>query len=188
MPSIVRIRTTLTGGPVVGGGLNVTHFAAGSTSGPAAVKAFWTSAATFMPNGVTITVPGTGDTVDELTGQIDGTWTASGGGTVTSSGGTTGWAAGVGCRVWFATDGITRGRRVRGSIFVVPILANSYDPDGTLNSSVAGAISTMASTLAGVAAFGVYTRPQSGLTNGKFHDVLAGVGADAVSWLRSRRT
>lgn len=188
MASIVRLRVTLTGTPVTGGGLNVTHWAAGSTSAPAAMNAFWTACATFMPNGITISVPNTGDTINDATGQIDGVWTASGGGTITSSGGATSYAQGVGGRVYFFTDGITRGRRVRGEIFVVPVIASSYQSDGTLTSTISGALQTAATTLAGVAAFGVYTRPQPGLSNGAFHDVLAGIGADNVTWLRSRRT
>lgn len=176
------------------------HFAAGSTSGPAALSAFWGACATFMPNGITISIPNTGDTIDETTSVIDGVWTASGGSTIASSGGAVAYAAGVGGRCYFFTDGITNGRRVRGTIFVVPVIASSFQADGTLTSTISGALQTAATALAGVAAFGVYTRKQLAgpvdpshplgkppAHDGKFHDVLAGVGADPISWLRSRR-
>lgn len=188
MASIVRLRITWSGTPVVGGGLTVLHFAAGSTTGPGAALSFFDGIKGLIPSGVTITIPNAGDTIDELTGEIDGVWTASGGGTVNSAGGANPYAQGVGARVVWVTDGITRGRRVRGSTFVVPLITGSYDTDGTLSGTAVGALGTVAGNLASVAAFGVYTRPQSGTSNGAFHDVLTSITPDRVSWLRSRRT
>jgi len=201
MPSIRKLVVTLNGGPITGPAVNVTYWADGATTGPAAMSAFWAAAATFMPSGITIEVPGTGDTVDEGSSQIDGTWVASGGSTITTSGGTDPFPAGVGGRTSYFSDGIVDGRRVRGSIFVVPIIGTSYQADGTLSTTIKNALNTMATTLAGVTGFGVYTRhrpagpadPTHPLGNpperdGSFHDVLAGVAPDKVSWLRSRRT
>ena len=168
--------------------MSVFHFGAGSTSASATVKGYFDTLKSFIPNGVTITVPNTGDTINEATGEIDGVWTASGGGTVTSTGGAGAWVAGVGMRSVWVTGGITRGRRVRGSTFVVPLIAAAYDTDGTLTSGAQSALTT-ANTFMGVdATFGVYTRPSPAASNGAFHVALAELAPDRVSWLRSRRT
>lgn len=188
MASIVRLRALWSGTPVVGGGVSVFHFAAGSSSGPATVYGFFDTLKGTIPNGVTIVVPGVGDTIDENTGEIDGTWTGSGGGTINSTGGSGAWAAGVGARVVWITSGITRGRRVRGSTFVVPMTAAAYESNGTLTSAVVSGLNTASTYMDADSTFGVYTRPQAGLSNGAFHLQVASFIPDAVTWLRSRRT
>jgi len=188
MASIVRLRATWSGTPVTGGGVSVFHFGAGSTSGPATVRGYFETLKGLLPGGVTIVVPNTGDTIDEATGVINGTWVASGGGTTTSTGGTVAYAAGVGGRSVWITGGITRGRRVRGSTFVVPLIAGAYENDGSLSTTAVSGFTTANTYMGADATFGVYTRPTSGGSDGAFHVCLAEITPDKVTWLRSRRT
>lgn len=148
---------------------------------------FFDALKSYIPTGTTINIPQGGDLIDEATGQLVGTWGASGSTTVVG-GGTGTFAGGVGARVVWETSSIRAGRRVRGSTFVVPIRSSAYDTDGSL---AAGTITAFQTAITAMLAqvptqMRVWSRPRPGLA-GASVQVTRGAIPDKVSWLRSRR-
>jgi hypothetical protein len=176
------------GPPVVGGGVSVLYFA-GDVGPPdvAAVKAAYTAQQSFWSSSVTITVPGSGDVIEDTTGTLVDVWTAAGGGSITGTNvGST--AAGVGACVGWITGGIVNGRRLRGRTFLVPLTTNSYDNDGTLNGSALVAAGTWANDLMAASPLAVWHRPTApGAADGNSYGVIANRLRDKVAILTSRR-
>lgn len=183
--AIDRLQVTFSGG-TMGTGV-ATHYARPGAGLQPAFKAFWTDVNNIMSGYVTLYVPNVGETFDEETGELVGTW--SEGTTYTSAGGGSGgYAGGVGACVGWGTSGIHAGRKVRGRTFVCPLAGNQYDTDGSLVSGALSRINGAAITLL-AAADGdavIWSRPRPGLA-GAAYSINAGVVKDHVSWLRSRR-
>lgn len=142
----------------------------------------------YIPSGISMKVEGFGDLIDVATGGLSGTWTD--GTTLTQTGTFAGsYAAGVGCRTVWQTNGVHNGRRVRGSSYVVPIGGSLFDTDGTLAGATKTAIEGAGTTLVGLATnvLCVYSRPSAG-SGGQSSPVLSAEVPDKVSWLRTRRT
>lgn len=188
MANLARVRTVWAGTPIVGGGVSTFYFAESHSGFIAAVSAFWTALAPRIAPGVQLTTENSGDLIDIETGAITGSYT-DGSTSVINSSGTGNFAGGVGCRIRWATNGISNKRRVRGSTFIVPLTASSYDNDGTLTPScltvVGGAAGGLFSAAAGD--LKIYTRPRAG-SGGKANSVVNYTTPDKVSWLRTRRT
>lgn len=112
-----------------------------------ALKTFFEAIKVYIPSPITITVPGSGDLIDETTGKING---AYGGLTVpapivgTGSGAYAG-NAGFVCH-WLTTT-IAKGRRIRGRTFVVPAIATAFDTTGSLSSTALTAITNASAAL-----------------------------------------
>lgn len=142
----------------------------------------------WLPSGLTVSYPTTGDILDSATGTLTGVWT---GDPLTASavGGPANHAQGVGTRIKWETGIVHDGRKVSGSTYMVPLCSNVYDTDGTLAtgalSGMLAAAQTFQSGLDGE--FGIWTRPKGG-AGGVFSTVKAASVPDKVSWLRSRRT
>ena len=187
--ALQRLRCEWTGTGVEGPGLT-TFFAEADGTLAISVGAggFFTAVRTIIPTGTSIYVPNGGDVIDELTGTLIGTWGTSGGTTITASG-TGNFAGGVGARVVWETDTIRGGRRVRGSTFVVPLVASRYETNGTIDSTALSAMTTAISDMLVQVPtqMRVWSRPRPGLT-GAGVQVQRGIAPDKVSWLRSRRT
>jgi len=190
MATLNRFRVGWVGVPVVGGGVSTFYSESGDVSVfNSALRAFFVAAGPHVATGVVWTFPASGDTIDEATGEINGSWSAPVLSNVNASG-SSNWAAGVGCRVVWSTAGITRGRRVKGSTYVVPLGANLYDGTGTIAAGVLTDLTNAGNTLraADGASMRVYTRPNTALgASGAGHAVTAASAPDAVTWLRSRR-
>jgi len=188
MANLIKQVCTWTGVGATGGGVSVFYFDESHVGGTTDLKAFFTSVATGIPSGTTITVPNTGDLIDVASGNISGTWTDGTAGTIACSG-SGAWAAGVGCRIVWSTDGVTHNRRVKGSTFLVPLTAANYQTDGTILDTTRSSLNTAATTLftASDPEMKIYTRPVGG-NGGKASTVKGAVVPDKVSWLRSRRT
>jgi len=175
----------------VGGGLS-TFYTVNTPPSPflAAIRVFFDSLKAIFPEEVTFTFPGTGDTIEDSTGALNGTWTSTAPASVTGTA-TGAWAAGVGGRVIWRTAGLTRGRRVRGTTFLAPVAASQFDASGSLADGNATAWSAIAETLraADGGSMRIWTRPQTSTSaDGDSHAVILGVVPDAITWLRSRRT
>lgn len=188
MPNVFRMRIPWTGPAVTGPSVTTLYADPTVTGFSAAVVDFFTTLAPLLPVGVSITVPGEGDQLDVATGELSGVWSDGGGGTVVG-GFSQFWAQGVGARIVWNTAGISGGRRVRGSTFIVPLTVNSYDGAGGL---MAGTVTTLTSAADGFilgmgGAFVVYSRPKP-TEAGALWPVSSRTIPDAVSWLRSRRT
>jgi len=184
-----RLRVEWSGPAVVGSGISTFYGDEGAGSlDPAEFVTFFDTIKNVIAPGVVWTVPNGGDQLNETTGELAGTWSGSGGGTVGSTG-SGNFAVGVGARVAWGTGGIVNGRRVRGSTFLVPIAANSYDAQGTISSGSLSSIQTAADGLISglTGALVIWSRPVPGRA-GSMHEVLSAAAPDRVSWLRSRRT
>lgn len=187
MANVNRIKVRWSGSAVVGDGVSVLYFRSAATS-VAPILSFFSSVANKFPAELTWTVPGEGDVIDEATGTIVSGWTATGSGSQPASGTDTRYSAGVGARAVFGTADVVAGRRVRGSMFLVPLEGYCYANDGTLDATNASQIQTALNTLQATDLLVVWSRPVPGGRSGSIHTITSMTLPDKVSWLRSRRT
>jgi len=189
MANLIKQQVTWTGTSVTGGGISTFYFDGAVAGSTAKLTTFFTAISSGMPSGITWHIPNTGDLIDVATGSITGTWTDGTPGTVTGAGSSL-FAAGVGCRIVWNTAGIRGGRRVRGTTFVVPIMAASYQTDRSIDNGVVAAVQSAASTLgtSGTNPLVIYSRPTTAHPVGPQQTVTGATVPDQVSWLRSRRT
>lgn len=174
-------------------GVCVFYSPSASTTAVTNIGALFASVKPLLPNGLTISIPGTGDQINDATGALVGVWTMSGSTTQVGSGGTGAWAAGCGARIKWLTGGIVNGRRVRGATFIAPLMAAQYDTNGTLLNTAVTTMSNAASTLAATGDTLIWSRPFAGAPgnparSGSSYTVLSGFCPDQVTSLRSRRT
>lgn len=188
MPTLSRLVTSWSGSPVVGPGATVTYCNEGDESTClTALATFFNAVKAIVPVTVTWTFPNSGDKLDEATNKVTGVWSASAPGPVVSTGSATGFVNGVGARAIFPTIGIVNGRKVTGSIFIVPLFANAYEGAGNITASMIATIGPAAATLGTTPnAMRVYSRPKPAHAGISF-PTLTGSCPDKVSWLRSRR-
>lgn len=182
-----RVRCTWSGGGITGPGLSTFYVRTGALGFPADIAALFYTLRLRIPPSVTITVPNSGDVISSDTGALAGVWSDAGGAAIVGSG-TGDFALGVGARIRWNTGGIVRGRRVRGSTFVAPLVSSCFTGTGSLNDTVVADFQTAADTLVTSLADDLYvwSRP-SGLYAGVASLVDSATVPDAVSWLRSRR-
>jgi len=187
MANIARVRCVWSGAPVVGPGLSTFYFSEDGEGWATALSDFWQDVDAYLPIGVTVTVPSTGDLIDVATGELTGTWSeaASGPGVGAGFGA---YPAGVGARAVWDTSGIVGGRRVRGSTFFCPLVNSCFGTDGTLDptflTNFGGFVDTLWNSL--TYDMGIWSRPVPGRA-GAFSTVVGASVPDKVSWLRSRR-
>lgn len=187
MANISRIKVDWSGTAVTGAGL--TTFYSNDvtpTALPGAVLTFFDDLKAIVPAGVTWTIPSSGDLLDEADGELQGGWTASGGGAVSSTG-TAVHAQGVGLRIKWVTGGVVAGRRVRGSTFIVPVVTDNLQADGTFRTNEINVMGAAAlALLAADPTLVIWSRPAPG-RSGTSHLITSVATPDAISWLRSRR-
>lgn len=189
MADLSRIRVAWSGPGVVGPGVStfyVDH--AIQVLDPADFVAFFTAIQGGFHTDVTWTIPGSGDTINDATGDLTGTWTASGGATVSGISAVS-YALGVGARIVWQTGGIVGGRRSKGTTFLVPLVTSNYSNAGQLNdaarSTFASAGTSLISNTAN--ALKIWSRPTPSRA-GSSHVVTSASCPDLVSWLRTRKT
>lgn len=191
MTAILRMRCEWGGSGVTGPGLSTFYFAQSGSGFPAAVRTFFEAVKANIPSSVTITVPNDGDIIEDTDGSLAGAWSEPSGGGITTGTFAGDYAQGVGIRCVWRTAGIYRGRRVRGSTFIVPIGSALYGTNGLLDPATQTIFQSAASALASSGAnLGVYSRfsDVGTHTDGEFNDVTSASVPSNVSWLRSRRT
>ncbi len=151
------------------------------------VYTFFDSIKALIPSSLSLTIPSSGDIIDDADGALAGSWSTTGVGSLAMTGGGS-YAAGVGCRVVWRTNGVRNRRRVRGSTFLCPLITNVYEANGTLTSSALSTISTAAGVLASSGTLAVWSRPTTvGAADGDSNTVLSALVPDRVTALRSRR-
>lgn len=188
MVAISRVSVQFSGSAVVGPS-SASFFTTGQPLDfQLPLKALWTALKSSMPSSCTITVPAVGETFDDATGQLIELWTA-GTPMVANGGGNEAFARGVGGRLVWNTNGLTNNRRVRGSTFVVPLVAGAYDTDGTLSNAMLSGWNTVVETFVAATStdFSIWTRPING-AGGKSSGVTGFAIPDKIATLRSRRT
>jgi len=188
MAAIVRVRCVWSGAAVTGGGLSTFYFANAASGFVADLTTFWNAVKGWLPTVATVTVPNNGDLIDDVTGELAGSWSE---GSTTAVGGTGAgqYAQGVGARIVWQTSGVTNGRRVRGSTFIAPVLAGQFEGASGITSGMQSSLDSAADALVTAQSgdFLIWTRPRPGVA-GKSNVVTGASVPDAVSWLRSRRT
>jgi hypothetical protein len=160
----------------------------------AAYRGLWFTAGTYMPDDITVSVASPCAVVDDATGApitevAPSSFPAAVVGSVS-----TGWAAGVGCRINLGTANVINRRFVRGAIFIVPLAGSAFDTNGFVSTGPVGAIAGAAATYAAaMTAAGlnhiVWHRPAKGThVGGVAAPVLTVSVKPGAAVLRSRRT
>jgi len=179
------------------GAPGVTQFYLDDTAGQAqvdAIRAFFNACITLLPTGLTITVPNSGDTVDESTGKLTGTWSVPTAPIPVVGTGSGSYAGNAGAVVHWLTSSVTRNRRIRGRTFLVPAI-NGYDNQGSLAAATQASLQTAATNLVTSAAglIHVWVRPvyQKGtgvlIRGGMSAPITSARVPDLAVSLRSRR-
>lgn len=162
----------------------------------AAIRTFFASINTYIPNLTTIQVqPGIDEfnvTTGELVGANAMTVTPA---VVTSGISAVPYVGGAGLAVTWVTSSIFHGHRVRGRTFIVPT-ASASDTDGTIAPGVVTAVQAAGNVFAASASADlqiwsrVYTKPPAKLEqiDGATAPVISCVVKDMAAQLRSRRT
>lgn len=190
MAQIKRVRCPLTGGGVVGPSVSTFYFTSSATGFPAKLQTFFQAIKAAFPNDVTITVPNTGDVINDTDGTLAGIWTDSGGG-VTVGTSTSSFALGAGQRVNWLTAGTRGGRRVVGTTFLVPLTADAFDTFGSCSTAQVALVQAAASALVSAVApdMLIWGKPHSRLAaDGESNPVIASIARSIPTGLRSRRT
>jgi hypothetical protein len=191
MATLAKIPVEITGLGAGGTGVSVFYT---SNLAPltfmTAIHAMYDGLKAIFPDDVAFVFPGDGDLISDATGGIAGAWSVTAPSPVvgTASGV---YAAGVGARLVWATAGVTRGRRVRGTTFLVPIAGAQYKNDGGLADGNTTAWAAVADDLfaADSGSMRIWSRPSTGGgSDGTSHAVTGVTVPNKVSWLRSRRT
>ena len=144
MTTLNRVRVALTGFPGAPG-VNTFYFLDVATA-IESLNRFYTSIQSFMPNDVHVNVQRAGDTIEDTTGALTGSWL----GGVTNPivmGSTAVYAGPAGIMVGWETGVVADGHRVRGRTFLVPGASNIYDVDGTILTSALAPLQAAATQL-----------------------------------------
>ena len=191
MANLDRVRIGWTGPGVVGPGVSTFYFpAGGGAAGVPLLRTFFSAIQTALPNlSVTWTFPAGGETIDAGTGALVGAWTGATPSSLIVGASNAQWLAGVGARIQWNTDAVSRGRRVRGATFIVPLNGSASSSDGTIVDTFVTQIQTASNTLVSGSDITIWSRPSApGLADGGSATVTSAQVPDRVSWLRSRRT
>lgn len=188
-----RVVVEWSGPSVVGRAVNVLHFAGDNPlNSVAAILSAYANLDAILPGGVSIRVPGSGDTIDDTTGALTGVWSATGSGTTSSSGaGNAG--GGVGACISWTTGGIVTGasgraHKLRGRTFLVPLAAQYLGNDGHWTTNAMAQLTACASGLQAAGPLAVWHRPTTkGGSNGTSYGVISNRVTSKVAFLSSRR-
>lgn len=114
-----------------------------------AVRTFWDGIKTYLPNELSLTVDPVVDTyyVGGLNNDLETTASASTAPTVVLGTGTGNYSMAAGLRLNLNTGVIRFGRRVNGSIFIVPADSSAFSATGTTATLAKSTIETAAATM-----------------------------------------
>jgi hypothetical protein len=170
-------------------GLSTLYFSVG-TDPVTAVRNLFVGLAPLFPNTVTWSFDNSGDQLDELSGNINGSWSGTAGANVTGSAASASNAGAAGTAIRWRTAVIANGHRVKGTTFLVPTAASVWDTDGTMTaaalSTATAALGTYLATATGLAQK-IFSRPRPPLS-GASSAVTGASILDKCIVLRSRRS
>jgi len=153
----------------------------------ASLAPFFSSISNRFPNGLSWSLPASGDVIEDTTGAVTGAFTSGTTVSQTGSGGAGAYAAGVGIAITWQTDDIFNGRRLKGRTFMCPLLASEFQTDGTVTAACITTLSAAATTLVATDDLRIWHRPSPGGSDGDSGAVVGFSIADRVTALRSRR-
>lgn len=189
MTTLHRVPVNWAGPQVVGLAVNVLHYSASDNVAPpvAAMRAAYQGLASLLPSGVTISFPTAGDTIDDTTGELVGSWSAAAVADVVGTGQATA-AAGAGACVGWQTGGIVNGRRLRGRTFIVPVTSFAYDGGGHFGAATITQLDNFAAALQAAGPLAIWHRPTKlAPASGNSYGVVSHKVRNKVAMLRSRR-
>lgn len=193
MTTLNRVVLRWAGPQIKGNAVTVLHYSASDNPVPpvAAIQAAFQNATLHFPSGVTVTVPASGDQIDDTTGNLTGVWSVASENVATMSGPAKA-AAGVGACISWTTGGIVNGtkgpRKLRGRTFLVPLIADDFDVDGTIATGALTTLRTLASQLQASGPLAIWHRPTTvGGSDGNSYGVITNKVSDHVAFLSSRR-
>lgn len=162
-------------------------YSSSTADATADIVTFFNSVKTLFPSGLQWSVPPAGDTLDDSTGALNGTWTGVGAGVVSASA-TGPYAAGTGAWIRWLTGTITGRRRLQGRTFMAPLTsAVGVDSSGTIATAALTTLGSAAANLAATGKLVIWHRPDSNGVGGSSALILAATVPDQVTSLRSRR-
>lgn len=167
----------------LGGGPATTTLYSSAIHNPTAVKAFFTAVKALLPIGLTWTIPGRGDILNDANGTLTGEWSTGADLTEVSSAVAAAYSAPSGAVVRFTTATIVNGHRVKGRMFLVPLTGNAYENNGTLSGANVTLIQTAGAALisAYAASLAVWARPFEGrAATGTLPAIPARAGSTAI--------
>lgn len=186
MATIDRLRVQIS---TAQGGTGSTSFYSVPGGGHQAdVVNFLTTIKDVWAAGTTVEVPNTGEQLNDANGDVVGTWSFGSPATLTSAN-SADYAAGVGCRLRWSTNGVRSNRHIFGTTFIVPIAVTAYDSNGTLDDTFAGTLFSLADDFLDDMAgdLRIWSRPTQGNSDGFSNPVLSVSVPDKVAWLTSRK-
>lgn len=193
MTTLNRLVLPWTGPQIKGNAVTVLHWDGSDNAAPpvVAVSDALQIIKGYIPSGVSIAVPNTGDRINDTTGELEGVWSTTGGATVPGTASAQ-CAAGVGACITWTTGGIVQGargpRKLRGRTFIVPLSYGVYEGDGTIEPTTLGVLRNFAAALQAAGPLAIWHRPTSaGAANGTSYGVLSNSVRDKVAFLKSRR-
>lgn len=189
MPSMTmnRVRVVWSNFP---GAPGYSNFYVGTTiTDHTPIRSFFNSLGIYLPGGLTITIPTSGDQISEATGAITGAYSATvTGGPVVAPANTGAYAGTSGAQVQWQTSQIVQGRRPLGKTFIVPGYSSMYDTNGSLLAAFLTAAQNAGTTL--IAALSgemkVWSRPRPTIAGSNVTVTSCRVPDLAIA-LRSRR-
>lgn len=189
MTTLNRVIVQWSGPQVVGSAVNVLAYDGSDNAAPplSAIRTAYQGLAPFLPTGLNIAFPNTGDRFTDTTGDLSGFWTASAVGNVVGSAPAAA-AAGVGACASWSTGAVVGTRRLRGRTFLVPLATNAYDTDGTLVSGALTVLNAWGTAMLASGPLFVWSRPRNEAgDNGTSSGVQSFRVKDKVAFLSSRR-
>lgn len=152
------------------------------------IRAFYNALAALLPSGLTITVPPSGDNIDDATGQIVGSWGVGTPPAVVTGTGAGNYAGNAGACVHWTTNSVLLGRRVKGTTFLVPLVSTAFATDGSIGSATLTTIQTAASGLVtALATNGKVWSRKTPFRQGSSYTITGSSVPDLAISLRSRR-
>lgn len=164
------------------------HYVGSLVTAQTAIRQFYQDTSTFYPTGLTVSVPSSGDQINEATGQIIGSWSGSAQTNVTGTGAGN-YSGPSGAIVNWRTSLVVNGRRPMGRTFLVPLVVANYDNSGTLASATVTGIQNAANALITALAgeLKIWHRPDT-KGPGVGATVISAQVPDMAAVLKSRRT
>jgi hypothetical protein len=163
------------------------HYVGSNVLAQTAIRAFYDGVKAYLPTGLTVQVPSSGDQVNEATGDITGVWTGAAQ-AVVSGGGAAAYAGATGACVNWRTGNIINGRRPMGRTYLVPLVSTAFETNGTLGSTAVTTIQNVATQLITDLAgeLKIWHRPST-LGPGSNVTVITAQVPDMAAVLRTRR-
>jgi hypothetical protein len=178
--------------PVLWGGLSnlpgySLFYSSASTDVTTDLATFFTAIKALFPSGLTWNIPSSGDTVEDSTGAIVGSWTGTSA-QVSGSGGALAYAAGSGAYTVWGTSLIIGRRRLKGRTFLCPVLSSTYSTGGQIVPTAITTLTNAASTLVTASKLVLWHRPtKTAPASGLSGLIVTSAVPATVTSLKSRR-